>query len=229
MKFTWTLEDLKLKDKGYKDFEQMAKDMTTEELENAIDEYGNNRYSTSFYKEMREQFQNDVKADLIKRSTYGSFNMNSLKAWRRKNGLTTSYSYDYELEGLGFMGFRNFMSFKLNDEQMRNGWEYTFIKMCESLRSKEQTYFNEHDEYTILEKEVGEFILEFGRLETITIKGVNIWCGSSFSIVEEDENGYIKNRRKATMEELRTLKEYFLGLRKVIDEYKNANIINFTF
>ena len=49
------------------------------------------------------------------------------------------------------------------------------------------------------------------------------------SIVEEDENGYIKNRRKATVEELKTLKEYFLGLQKVIDEYKNANVISFTF
>lgn len=226
MKFTWTLEDLKLKDKNYNDFEQMAKDMTTEELENAIDEYGSNKYSTSFYKEMRERFQNDVKADVIKRGTYGSFNMNSLKAWRRKNGLSTSYSYDYELEGLGFMGYKNFMSFKLNDEQMRNGWEYTFIKMCESLRSKEQTYFGEHDEYTIIKREVYEFINEFGFKP---IKGIEVWMGTGITLVKTDENGMKVGERKITLEELKTLKEYYLGLQKVIDEYKDTHEVNFTF
>ena len=229
MEFTWKLEDLKLRGKNYNDFEQMAESMTTEELEKAIDEYSNSRYSTSFYKEMRERFQRDVDANVIKRGSYGSFNMNSLKAWRRKNGLSTSYCYDYELEGLGFIGYRNHMSFKYNDEQMRNGWEYTFAKMCESLKSKEEQYFAEHDEYTVLKNEVCEFIQKFGRFETIEIKGVHIWCGSSFDIVKEYENGYVIDRRKATIEELKTLKDYFLGLQKVINDYRSENVIEFTF
>lgn len=35
--------------------------------------------------------------------------------------------------------------------------------------------------------------------------------------------------RKITLEELKTLKEYYLGLQKVIDEYKDTHEVNFTF
>ena len=227
MEFTWKLEDLKLRGKNYKDFEQMAESMTTEELEKAIDEYSHNKYSTSFYKEMRERFQNDVKNNVIKRGTYGSFNMNSLKSWRKKNGLSTSYCYDYELEGLGFVGYRNHMSFKYNDEQMRNGWEYTFVKTCESLKSKEEQYFAEHDEYTILTREVNELCDKF-RFAHLP-DGCKIWFGSNITIVDEDAEGCRLGQRNLTIEELKTLKDYYLGLQKVMEEYEKAHEIHFTF
>lgn len=235
MEFTWKLEDMALRAMSVGDFKHLKNKYTREEKINMIDTYGEYRYKLADVFKAKKLF--DAEKDTIKHkiSKYtgkptAELNTNSLKAWCRKYGIPDGGGYSTPTE----YHFNWSTSFTLiyiddvNSERITERINSLFYDTLCKLRRKEESYFREHDEYFILSNKLQHMEYNGRRPDGVGIG----YCSDGHTYIHpvtEDEVYDDTHERDATVEELRTLVNFYEGLNEVIDKYFDEHKIDIKF
>ena len=89
--------------------------------------------------------------------------------------------------------------------------------MISNLADKEESWFKAHDEYSILTKEVHEYLSN-----SVNLPNPNCSLWHNFNTIEiaNDDN----STRKLTLDELKLLSDYYHRIEKAIEAVEKPNI-----
>ena len=172
MGFTWNVEELKLKKErdSHKNLQifSVENSLSRDEKIAFIDSRFDGQMSQLL--DLYNKFQ--VEKDTIKMGVDGDYKFNSLKAWYTKNMSDFRYSdYSLEIWGIGCNRTIDRLMNKHAYDLYSDIVDQAFHQLIWDLYKKENKWFKEHDEYSILTKKlIDSNILPF--------LGIEYWYGT---------------------------------------------------
>lgn len=221
MKFDWKVEEMKLmNEKGFlfvgsERIYDCENKLSTEEKIEFVDRLQDGKLS--YIINLKKKFMEDLEKGKIKIDDYGRVKTVSRNAWIKRNDTRNLHAFS-NYGKFFLLGCEIFIeSLKLNEDFI-NSIFHRQLKKCERL---EREYFLEHDEYSVLTKEIREYIRKYS-----TTFGVPVMHSSlEIDIYDETKEDYFESYRKATLEELKTLKSKYTKLEEIIENLsKEVNI-----
>lgn len=222
MKFTWDVKEMKYKDMDSNQIHELANSgqYSLQEMQDAWDEYTDTWKWTRIWEvfNLFEAEKGTIKLKSICPRWDGSmnYNTNSLKAWCKRNKVPVDV---YGTCGLYTYGWhQSIRAINTTKEEIEESVPYVFEKLIERLRDKENTYFLEHDEYSIKLAKINE---NLNNNFPMPLKEGISYYSHPFRgiIVRHDKNN--DTERKLTMEELDKIiifqNEVATAIKNVID------------
>ena len=174
---------------------------------------------------LAKKFDEDKASGKLKVGEWNIVKKNSLLAWLKKNdtralieqrfcvgeiyasSISSQYKLTFPVRSIE--NFNEKRHYDLYDDYA----EETFHRVLLDLAKKEKKYFDEHDEYTLLEKEAYKTIDRFGTFGSIISIG-----SDGLLIYPEAEGAFGKRNRKLTVEELNAIIEKGKKVEALINE-----------
>lgn len=170
-----------------------------------------------------EKFKKD--SETMPKDSYGNVKTVSLKAWIKRND--TKYSRPiiddwYHYGKFNILGCERYITNDVNSKYHYDTYDdlvdeifHMQLKKCEI---KEKTYFAEHDERSILTKQVLEKMEQYG-----TTFGIHIVYGTHGFFVSDGN----ENEREFTIEELKELSDKYSQIDELINRLTEENNIKY--
>lgn len=229
--FTWNIEDnalnterekFKIRNSYNDQYCFMAEDeITREEKIEFVDSMTDG--ALTYLIALAKKFDEDKASGKLKVGEWNIVKKNSLLAWLKKNDTRTLIEQCFDVGKIYASSIS--AQYKLTlpvrsieDFNEKGGYdlyadyaEEAFHRVLLDLAKKEKEYFNEHDEYTLLEKEARKYIDRFGNFGAY----LSIWSSKGLVISPE---GDTDTDRKLTVEELNSLIEKGKKVEALISE-----------
>lgn len=155
--FVWNVEEQKLRELSKEEIIDKyikSDEYSIQEMQDAMDKYGN-APKWSIIWEKFELFQKEK--DTIKKDKYGHYNTNSLNAWCKKNGVPQK-GYDKRPGSYNMGYYWNVNIVTMTKEHIENIIPDLFYNLLDKLRARENSWFKDHDEYTLKCRKIEENI-----------------------------------------------------------------------
>jgi hypothetical protein len=159
-KFVWNVEDMKYRNLTTEDFKNIANsgEYSLQEMQDAWDEYTNATWKWTRVWEVFNLFEAEKDTIKSKGTDWRGrpyYNTNSLKAWANRNKVP--YNSYYNTAGSFSYGWhRAVSSVNVTREEIEADIPLVFADLLSRLKDREQTYFLEHDEYSIKLAKINE-------------------------------------------------------------------------
>jgi hypothetical protein len=195
----------------------------------AIQTYGSNMGKVIQYFALKPKYDEAIKNGEIKtkESRWGDGSrtpyFGSLKAWLIRNGVDVPSYADsvQDLLKVSRGGFHNYCMLNWDTGHWDNFIVDCFYDTLCSLYSKENKWFKEHDEYTILHDKLDN-MLHTEYLDSSKVD-FSIWTGSRGIILAKEEEGKETQERKLTIDEIKSLIAFYEDFDKKAKEYFTEN------
>lgn len=144
----------------------------------------------------------------------------SLKAWLKRNDVRNIIDKDYRYGKFHLVGCDRYITYEnaLENKGLYDLYEKlvdeSFHRQLKLLEEKEQAYFREHDERSILERKIND---------TRYCINDNLWTGSKISIHKDGTD----IGRELTLEELRILSDKIDKIDAFIKQVAKENVIKY--
>lgn len=213
-KFEWNVEEMKFMNMSDDERKAEAEKYSFTEKQQIIQEQGFFNFDRFWDKYTKFQAEKDtIKVRKIRWNGKPDYYYSSLKSWCKRNDISTP-SYEDSHEWLEFHIFYSgswgrTYTLRLDDtmDDIAETISASFVKMLSKLAEKEAAWFAEHDEYSIQEKEASEYL--WGHLEKPSL---NLSYGTNGVLIYKDDT----TSRKATLEELKQINDYYRKVNEAI-------------
>ena len=217
--FTWKIEENKLnkertmckRNRYNGDYCFDAEDVTSrEEKIEFVDSLTDG--ALTYLINLAAKFEEDKANGKLKVGEWNYVKKNSLLAWLKRNDTRSMIDQRFEVGKVFALSLSGkyrltFPVREIESFNQKGGYDHyadyadeAFHRVLLDLANEEQKYFEEHDEYTLLEKEARKYIDRFGNFGT----HLSIWSSKGLVISPE---GDTDTDRKLTVEELNSLIE----------------------
>lgn len=222
--FKWQVEDMVLRQQkggifiGKEKIYDCESDVSREDKIAFVDEMQDGKLS--YILALAEKFETDK--DSMPKDSWGNVKTVSLKAWIKRNDDRRILDNSYRYGDIRFLEGRNIQSINLKGSYStyEDYVDEVFHRQLIACERMEESYFLEHDEYSILKS-------QFRNRKHDTTFGVRIgqWSNGKICIVNEDEGN--RQEREITIEELKDLLAKYEQLDKLVEKLTEETNITF--
>lgn len=212
--FNWNVEEMKLMNEHYmmgrNKIYYCEKDVSREDKIAFIDKI--HKGKMTYLLNLIYKFNQDKES--LPKDQWGYVKTVSLKAWLKRNDPYEMIDRNYQYGNIRFLRLERYIwdaERKYHYDKRNSLVDECFYRQLQQCEQTEKEYFLSHDEYSILKKELIDYMNRFG-----TSFDVKIVYSSSGSIFIEDKNDYNK-KRDITMDELKFLISKYQELEAFVD------------
>lgn len=207
--FEWKVEKLELLNCDAKTLSKLEQQYSREDKIAFVDSMQDGKLS--YLLNLIAKFESEQ--DTLPKDKWGYVKTVSLKAWLKRNDSQKIVDDKYYYGEFSFLGVKRYIT--NNAWDCKNHWDTHFSLVDEIFHRQvlkcvemERKYFIEHDEYSILKKELAKSHSEYGT--TFGVK-INFWSKGEICIVKNDDE-----ERPITIEEIKLLLEKYRELNDLI-------------